>query len=120
MNRSKPLSIRLPNELNHAVQDAAISEGESKSGIVIQALKYFFDTKTSTACSVEQLERRLRSFEMAMHERLTSVERRVDNSEVQLCHIYERLDTWQSTEFAIKQAQAAMASPPQRSVGWSS
>lgn len=120
MNKSRPLSIRLPNDLNHAVQNAARSKGESKSGIVIQALKDFFDTKPPVSCSTDQLERRLRSVEQAMCERLISVESRVDRNEAQLCQIKIELDTWQSTALAIRKAQESISSPSQRPVGWSS
>src|SRR6476646_2010022 len=76
---AKPfISARIPQDLLEQLESRADATGESKTEILVEALKEYLDPKEPSTEERASLEKRLRNFEQWATNRLTSIEEKVE------------------------------------------
>lgn len=78
---AKPfISARIPQDLLEQLESRADATGESKTEILVEALKEYLDPKEQKPSTEERLslEQRLRAFEQWATNRLTRIEEKVE------------------------------------------
>jgi hypothetical protein len=79
---AKPfISARIPQDLLEQLESRADATGESKTDILVEALKEYLDPKEPGTEERSSLEQRLRAFEQWAVSRLTSIEEKVEELE---------------------------------------
>jgi hypothetical protein len=76
---AKPfISARIPQDLLEQLESRADATGESKTDILVEALKEYLDPKEPSTEERSSLEKRLRNFEQWATDRLTNIEEKVE------------------------------------------